>query len=116
MSSSKYKWKQFDWRLFVVRFEIMKKTLKYLKNKYVLATSIFVVYSLFLDENDLFSLISQNRKLKVLQEEKLEMDNQLNEVNATLNKLKYTSEVERFAREKKLFKKDGEDVFVISYE
>lgn len=34
----------------------------------------------------------------------------------TLDKLKYLSEVERFAREKKFFKKDDEDVFVIFYE
>jgi hypothetical protein len=33
-----------------------------------------------------------------------------------LTQLKFDSELERFAREKKYFKRDDEDVFVITYE
>jgi hypothetical protein len=94
----------------------MKKQLRYLKNKYILTGLIFAVYSLFLDENDLFSIIAHKRKLTVLNESKAEMQAKLDDVSSTLRKLRYTSEVERYAREKKLFKKDDEDIFVISYE
>jgi hypothetical protein len=33
-----------------------------------------------------------------------------------LKKLRYSNELESFAREKKFFKKENEDIFVISYE
>ena len=91
----------------------MKKSLKYLKNKFILTTVIFAVYTLFLDENDIFTLLNQRSKLRELNVKKIEMSAQLQEVQSTLSKLKYKSEVERFARENKFFKKDNEDIFVI---
>jgi hypothetical protein len=94
----------------------MKKYLAYLKNKFILATVIFVVYALFLDENDIFTMISQKNKLHELEEKKAMYQALLNDTQHTLKKLKYRSEVERFARERKLFKKDDEDIFVIYYE
>lgn len=74
---------------------------------------IFAVYTLFLDENDIFTLLNQRGKLRELNSKKIEMSAQLQEVQSTLSKLKYKSEVERFARENKFFKKDNEDIFVI---
>lgn len=94
----------------------MKRIPKFLKNKFILATIFFVVYSLFLDENDIFTIISQRSKLNQLEVKKTEYQKKYTETKMTLDKLKYLSEVERFAREKKFFKKDDEDVFVIFYE
>lgn len=37
----------------------------------------------------------------------------LHVTTSILDKLKYDSEIEKYAREKKFFKKDDEDVFVI---
>ena len=91
----------------------MKRFLPYLKNKFVLATTIFFVYTLFLDENDIFTIFSQTRKLNKLELKKSDVNSNLIETRETLNQLKYSSEVERYAREKKYFKKDDEDVFVI---
>ena len=91
----------------------MKKFLPYLKNKFILASTVFLIYTLFLDENDIFSVISQKYKLKELNEKKAVMIKDLSETSNTLEKLKYQSEVEKYAREKKFFKKDDEDVFVI---
>lgn len=90
--------------------------LPYLKNKFILVGTVFFVYTLFLDENDIFTIISQQRKLDKLEERKAEYQGMLSETSETLQKLKYQPEVERFAREKKFFKKDNEDVFVIFYE
>ena len=94
----------------------MKKYLPYLKNKFILAGTVFLIYTLFLDNNDVFTILSQKLKLKELNEKKNEMEGDLEEASNTLAKLKYRSEVEKYAREKKLFKKDDEDVFVIFYE
>lgn len=87
-----------------------------LKNKFFIAFAVFVVYGAFLDEYDMFTIISQRSKLNKLEKAKVAMSKDLVETKETLSKLKYRSEVERYAREKKFFKKDDEDIFVISYE
>ncbi|MCO4815250.1 MAG: hypothetical protein KC454_11085 [Flavobacteriales bacterium] len=94
----------------------MKKYLPYLKNKFILAGTIFFIYTLFLDNNDIFTILSQKLKLKELNEKRIEMVVNLENASNTLGKLKYKSEVEKYAREKKLFKRENEDVFVIFYE
>lgn len=94
----------------------MKKYLHSFKNKYILTSTIFVVYALFLDDNDIFSIISFKRKLNRIDDTKELVSSNLNKTRSTLKKLKYTSELEKFAREEKFFKKDDEDIFVISYE
>ncbi|MBB77964.1 MAG: hypothetical protein CL844_03050 [Crocinitomicaceae bacterium] len=85
----------------------------YLKNKFLLTTSIFLLYTLFLDEQDIFSIFSQKQKLNKLSVKKERIKSKLIETRNTLNKLNQISEVERYAREKKYFKKDNEDIFVI---
>lgn len=94
----------------------MKRFLLIFRNKFLLAITIFIVYALFLDENDIFTIISQSNKLSSLKAETNEMNQNLKETQRILNRLKYSAEVEKYAREKKLFKKDDEDIFVIFYE
>ena len=94
----------------------MKKLLPYLKNKFILACTVFFIYTLFLDENDIFTMIMQTNKLSELEQDKSEMQKKLDETRNTLTKLKHRPEIERFAREEKFFKKDNEDIFVIFYE
>ncbi len=94
----------------------MKKYVSYFKNKFIFTTSLFVIYMLFLDDIDIFTIINQNNKLSHLEEGKSEVSEKLARTKLTLKKLKYTSELESFAREEKLFKRDNEEIFVISYE
>ncbi len=89
---------------------------KYWKNKYVVTILVFTLYSLFFDDIDIFTIVSQNRKLQNLRTESLETEKNLTQVQSTLKRLKYSSELETYARENKLFKKENEDIFVISYE
>jgi len=94
----------------------MKKYVNYFKNKFIFTTCLFVLYMLFLDDIDIFTVINQNNKLSHLEESKSEVSEKLARTKLTLKKLKYTSELENFAREEKLFKRDNEEIFVISYE
>ncbi|MDX2361108.1 MAG: hypothetical protein QNK23_09895 [Crocinitomicaceae bacterium] len=94
----------------------MAKIPSFLKNKFILASVLFVIFTLFLDENDIFTMISHKQKLVELEIKKAEFQEKLDETRYTLEQLNYLSEVERFAREEKFFKKDDEDVFVIFYE
>ena len=88
----------------------------YIKNKYIITVLIFIAYSLFLDENDIFK-INENR-LKLAELEEIEKSNQihLDETLHTLENLKQIDNIEHFARSKKFFKKDDEEIFVLSFE
>ena len=94
----------------------MKKYTKYFKNKFIFTTCLFFVYILFLDDVDIFTIINQNRKLSHLEESKIEISEKLIKTKTTLKELKYSSNLESYAREEKLFKKDDDDIFIISYE
>lgn len=94
----------------------MRKYTKYFKNKFIFTTCLFFVYILFLDDVDIFTIINQNRKLSHLEESKIEISEKLTKTKATLKELKHSSNLESYAREEKLFKKDDEDIFIISYE
>ena len=71
---------------------------------------------LFLDDVDIFTIINQKRKYYRLLEAKADVSKKLSQVRNQLNQLKYTSELESYARENKLFKKENEDIFIISNE
>ncbi len=93
----------------------MKKLIQRFKNKYILAITIFLVYNLFLDEVDIFSVINQNRRISQLKENQREINKKLQETKYILSQINDPSFLEKLAREDKFFKKDNEDVFVITY-
>jgi len=93
----------------------MIKIPKYIKNKYGLTIFIFLIYVLFLDDLDIFSIISQKQKLNKLEIQRDEMKNQLTSNRYTLRKLNKINYLEAYARSEKFFKKENEEIFVISY-
>jgi cell division protein FtsB len=99
----------------VIRFLPEKKRiLKWLKNKFVLATIIFTIWIGFLDENNLLERYQNHRQLKQLKADKEYYQQKIKEDSKRLNELKTDNEnLEKFAREQYMMKKDNEDVFVI---
>ena len=95
--------------------EFFRKRAYIFKNKYVLTFLVFTFYSLFLDEVDIFDIISRKRTLMKIEEDIVDKENKLYKVKYTLRRLHHTSELERYAREHKLFKKENEDIFIITY-
>ena len=93
----------------------MKSIVSNLKNKYFLTLFIFFVYTLFLDDFDVFVIISQKNKLNNLKEQRDKMHNQLIISKDIYKKLNHINYLESYARSKKFFKKDNEEIFVISY-
>jgi hypothetical protein len=98
------------------KMEKVKKFLKYFRNKYLLTMTLFTLYALFLDDQDMFTLIVQKSKLNKIEADQILIDAKLAKTIKVLKQLNYTSELERYAREEKLFKKDDEDIFIISSE
>jgi cell division protein FtsB len=86
---------------------------KYLKNKYIITSFLFVSYLLFLDDMDVFSMISNLRKRNALTEQNMLMHQKVIESRATLNRLKKTQYLEHYARSTKYFKQKDEEIFVI---
>lgn len=90
--------------------------LSWIKNKFLITSVIFLLYALLLDDWDIFHLVKQNIKLKELNEQKEVTKAKMIQAQMTLKKLQSPSGLEAFAREEKFFKKNDEDIFVISYE
>lgn len=97
-------------------FKIWKHRLRFFRNKYIFTLTLFAFFALFLDEYDIFTIISQNSKLSKIQADQSALELKLKDTRNTLKELKYSAALERYAREQKLFKKDDEDIFIISYE
>lgn len=92
----------------------MKKTLKYIKNKYIITTTAFVVWLLFFDKNDIVSQVELSKKLNELNKEKQYYVEEITKNKQDMIELKTNPKnLEKFAREKYLMKKDNEDIFVI---
>ena len=85
-----------------------------LRNKYLMAVLVFLVWLLIFDNN---SLIDRVRYLKILhemEEEKQYYLERIEEDSRRLNELKTDRDnLEKFAREQYFMKKENEDVFVI---
>lgn len=88
--------------------------MKGLRNKYLMAVLIFLVWLLVFDQN---SLIDRFKYLKILHEmedEKQFYLERLSEDSRRLKELKTDRDnLEKFAREQYFMKKENEDVFVI---
>lgn len=85
-----------------------------LKNKYVIALIASLAWILFLDDHDVISLYNTREKLEELKEERAYYQEGIEETRRSLQELTTDPKtLEKFARERYLMKKKGEDVFVV---
>ncbi|HWY98390.1 MAG TPA: septum formation initiator family protein [Bacteroidia bacterium] len=92
----------------------IKKILGYLRNKYITASVLFFVWICFFDRNDLISEIKLVYKINKLKTERSYYQKQTDAATQDLKELQTNpANLEKFAREKYLMKKDNEDVYVI---
>ena len=92
----------------------MKKLTSIITNKYFLAGGFFVVWMLFFDQRDFFQQRERNDKNKKLEAKKQYYLDEINKTQQELNDIQSNpAALEKFARERYLMKKDGEDIFII---
>ena len=92
----------------------MKRLFNLFRNKYFLVSMAFIVFMIFFDKNDLFSQYQYYQQVSKLKQERDFYLKETSKVNKDLQELTSDpKELEKFAREKYLMKKDNEDVFVI---
>lgn len=86
-----------------------------LKNKYTLSLIIFFGWVIFFDQNNLLQRTKIVNELHQLEKDKLYYINKIKTDSQKLNELKTSEDnLEKFAREQYLMKKDNEDIFIIS--
>jgi cell division protein DivIC len=85
-----------------------------LKNKYYISIIVFVVWIAFFDRNDFISQYTYNQKLKQLKRDREYFINEIKKDRKNLDELISNSKnLEKFAREKYLMKKENEDIFIL---
>jgi len=96
-----------DWRKY-------DKLLTTLKNKYVLTIILFIVWMSFFDRNNLVSRYKYRQELNKLVEKKGYYNSEIKKNKEDMEALESDrDDLEKFAREKYLMKKDDEDIFII---
>jgi hypothetical protein len=93
---------------------LLKKILSVFINKFFLITVAFIVWLLFFDSNSILSRLRYRDKLNDLkQEKKFYLHEIRNDSILTQKILTDSLELERYAREKYLMKKNKEDVYLV---
>jgi cell division protein FtsB len=92
----------------------MKKFLKIIGNKYIIATLVFVVIIVFLDDYGLMTTSKLSRQVKKLhaEEEQMKKDIVQDSINAASLKGNLDA-IEHYGRENYYMKRADEDIFVI---
>jgi cell division protein FtsB len=87
---------------------------KALRNKYILTALLFFVWLLFFDQNNLAERRKTGNEFNQLNEEKNYYEKKIEEDRKRITELKTDADnLEKFAREQYLMKKDNEDIFII---
>lgn len=87
----------------------------FLKNKYLISFAAFCVVILFLDKNDVFTQLERRKELRELNQSKAYYTDQIATEKKELEALRTNPAIlEKYAREKYLMKKDGEEIFLVS--
>jgi cell division protein DivIC len=97
-----------------LKFKYSDKIPPFLRNKYFLTITIFVVWILLLDTNNLVERVRQMSELHKLRQEKEYFTKKIEEDKKKLNELKTDDHnLEKFAREQYKMKKKDEDLYII---
>ena len=100
--------------IFVLMKNFLKKILDFVKNRYLIATFIFLLVIVFFDKNNILSQYRLFKMLSKVRQEKSYYQDEILKNQKTIHDLNTNPEsVEKYAREKYFMKKDSEDIFLI---
>ncbi len=92
------------------------KIVKFLTNSYVLILIGFTVWMLFFDENSYLAHRKLDKEIDDLESTIIFYEKKIEEYKTSIKKLQDSLQLERFAREKYIMKKDNEDIFIIEFD
>ncbi len=93
-----------------------KPIFKIITNSYLLILTVFVIWMLLFDENSYLNHREFDNEIKDLRTWNNYYEKRLKEDKNMIKKLQDSLELERFAREKYLMKKDNEDIYIIEFD
>ena len=86
----------------------------FLRNKYLLTLSVFVVWMLFFDKNDVFTQLQRSSELSEIEDSKAYFAQNIEENKKFSQEIQSdAAAIEKFAREKYQMKRENEDLFLI---
>ncbi len=86
-----------------------------LKNKFSLTLILFFVWIVFFDSNNLIDRTINLRQVHQLERDKIYYESKIAEDRIKLDELESNPEnLEKFAREQYLMKKENEDIFIVA--
>ncbi len=94
----------------------MLEKVKHIKNRFVIAVIVFVAWVLFIDDNSLLYLRGLDKDIKTLKQKKAYYQKEIKQEKQDLKDLSNDGKLQRYAREKLLMKKEGEDIYLIETE
>ena len=98
------------------KVKIKSKAFSYLTNIFVLILIPFIIWMLFFDENSYLIHRKYNAEIEDLNNTIEFYKTNIAKDKATIKGLKDSLELERFAREKYLMKKENEDIYIIEFD
>jgi cell division protein DivIC len=94
--------------------KILKKVIKLVRNKYLVALSVFLLWILFFDSRDMFTQLEKKAELNSLLESKKFYESEIAAAKKQLADIQNNAAaLERIAREKYKMKKPNEDLFLV---
>jgi cell division protein DivIC len=86
----------------------------WLKNKYLLTGTFFVIWMFFIDPQNILSDFRNLEKLKELKKNEERQEQQTADTRKELGQLKTNAQtIEKYAREKYMMKKNNEDLYIV---
>jgi len=93
-----------------------KTWFKILTNRYIFVLLVFVFWMLFFDTNSWLTHKKLDKEISEIQSNINYYKSEIEEDKKTLQSLKDSVEIEKYARETYFMKRENEDVFIIKYE
>jgi cell division protein DivIC len=91
----------------------MKKIIPIVTNKFLLAGVFFIIWMLFIDQRDYFQQKERRDELQKLEQKKAYYQKEIDKTRKELGDLQNSpAALEKYARERYLMKKDGEDIYI----
>ena len=102
-----------NWNGIIQRIKGIKAP-KSFRNKYFLTGLVFLLWLAFFDKNNLVDLFGEFEKIKSYETEKVYYEEKIASDREKIRELRTNKEnLEKFAREQYLMKKQNEDIFII---
>ena len=98
--------------------EIIKnsKFFKFFSNIYILITTIFLIWIIFIDSNSLAVNMKLKSQINELENKIKNLQNEINQDQKLISNLKNLDSLEKYGREKHFMKKQNEEIYIIEIE